>query len=93
MISESSDKFIAHRRKNGDEQPLLSHLTEVGEIAKYSIGTGDCFGLQGKAQLAAVKKAQEKGVEQAIIWSLTLERPSPASPGNWPWSVRQKVQQ
>ena len=30
---ESSVKFIAHRRKNGDEQPLISHLTDVGSIA------------------------------------------------------------
>lgn len=39
------------------------------KIAKYSIGTGDRFGLQGKAQLAAVKKARDKGVDLAIVWN------------------------
>jgi hypothetical protein len=39
------------------------------EITKYSIGTGDRFGLQGKAQLAAVQKASDKGVELAIAWN------------------------
>lgn len=39
------------------------------KIAKYSFGTGDRFGLQGKAQLAAVKKAGEKGVDLAIVWN------------------------
>jgi tagaturonate epimerase len=39
------------------------------EIAKYSIGTGDRFGLQGKAQLAAVEKARARGVDLAIVWN------------------------
>lgn len=39
------------------------------EIAKYSFGTGDRFGLQGKAQLAALQKAQARGVDLAIVWN------------------------
>ncbi len=39
------------------------------KIAKYSIGTGDRFGLQGNAQLAAIKKALDKGVDLAIVWN------------------------
>ncbi len=39
------------------------------DIAKYSIGTGDRFGLQGKAQLAAVEKAQGQGADLAIVWN------------------------
>jgi len=39
------------------------------DIAKYSIGTGDRFGLQGKAQLAAVEKARDQGAELAIVWN------------------------
>lgn len=39
------------------------------KIAKYSIGTGDRFGLQGKAQLAAIKKALDNGVDLAIVWN------------------------
>ncbi len=39
------------------------------DIAKYSIGTGDRFGLQGKAQLAAVEKAQRQGADLAIVWN------------------------
>jgi len=39
------------------------------EISKYSFGTGDRFGLQGKAQLAAIEKARMSGVEIAIVWN------------------------
>lgn len=39
------------------------------EIAKYSIGTGDRFGLQGNAQLAAIEMARDKGVDLAIVWN------------------------
>jgi len=39
------------------------------KLAKYSIGTGDRFGLQGKAQLAAVQEASRKGVDLAIVWN------------------------
>jgi hypothetical protein len=38
-------------------------------LEKYSIGTGDRFGLQGKAQLAAVMKAHTEGVDVAIVWN------------------------
>ena len=39
------------------------------QIAKYSLGTGDRFGLQGKAQLAAIEKARRRGVELSIVWN------------------------
>ena len=39
------------------------------KIAKYSFGTGDRFGLQGKAQLAAVEQARAKGIDLAIVWN------------------------
>lgn len=39
------------------------------KLEKYSIGTGDRFGKQGKAQLEAVKRAQESGTEIAIVWN------------------------
>ncbi|NVM34467.1 MAG: hypothetical protein HWN81_02655 [Candidatus Lokiarchaeota archaeon] len=39
------------------------------KLPKYSIGTGDRFGCQGKAQLAAIIKAQEKGINIAIVWN------------------------
>jgi tagaturonate epimerase len=38
-------------------------------IEKYSIGTGDRFGRQGLAQIAAFRKAREKGVTAAIVWN------------------------
>ena len=38
-------------------------------IEKYSIGTGDRFGRQGVAQIAAFRKAREKGVTAAIVWN------------------------
>lgn len=39
------------------------------KLPKYSIGTGDRFGCQGKAQLAAIIKAQEIGINIAIVWN------------------------
>ncbi len=38
-------------------------------LKKYSIGTGDRFGCQGKAQLKAIIKAQENDVDIAIVWN------------------------
>ena len=38
-------------------------------IERYSIGAGDRFGRQGAAQIAAVRKAREKGVDVAIAWN------------------------
>lgn len=39
------------------------------ELSNYSLGTGDRFGLQGKAQLAAVEKARARGVDLTIVWN------------------------
>jgi tagaturonate epimerase len=39
------------------------------ELEKYSFGTGDRFGKQGSAQLQAIRKAQEQGVNIAIVWN------------------------
>lgn len=39
------------------------------QIAKYSFGTGDRFGLSGKAQLAAIQLAAEKGLQLDIVWN------------------------
>ncbi|GAG51527.1 unnamed protein product, partial [marine sediment metagenome] len=38
-------------------------------LGKYSFGLGDRFGHQGKAQLAAVMKATEQGVEITPVWN------------------------
>jgi tagaturonate epimerase len=38
-------------------------------LEKYSIGTGDRFGRQGVAQLAAFKKARAAGADAAIVWN------------------------
>jgi len=38
-------------------------------MAKYSIDTGDRFGLQGNAQFTAIKKALDNGVELGIVWN------------------------
>ena len=38
-------------------------------LQKYSIGTGDRFGCQGKAQLKAVIKAKEENLDIAIVWN------------------------
>lgn len=38
-------------------------------LEKYSFGTGDRFGRQGRAQLDAVIKAKAAGVDIAIVWN------------------------
>jgi hypothetical protein len=38
-------------------------------LGKYSIGTGDRFGREGVAQLAAVKAVRDAGVEVDIVWN------------------------
>jgi len=38
-------------------------------LGKYSLGIGDRFGRQGKAQLAAVIKAKEAGVDITPVWN------------------------
>jgi hypothetical protein len=38
-------------------------------LGKYSFGIGDRFGHQGKAQLAAIIKAQEQGPEITPVWN------------------------
>ena len=39
------------------------------DFCKYSFGTGDRFGMQGRSQLAAIEKAQALGVDLAIVWN------------------------
>lgn len=39
------------------------------KLGKYSFGTGDRFGLQGGAQLAAISMAKARGVDLAIVWN------------------------
>jgi len=38
-------------------------------IERFSIGTGDRFGRQGVAQIAAFRMAREAGVEAAVVWN------------------------
>jgi len=38
-------------------------------LPKYSIGTGDRFGHQGAAQLAAIMKGREDGLDLGIVWN------------------------
>ena len=39
------------------------------QLARFSFGTGDRFGMQGEAQLAAVRAAAEQGVQLDIVWN------------------------
>lgn len=52
---------------NPDKREL--NKEKAMKLAKYSFGTGDRFGLQGNAQLEAIRKAHEKGVEIVIVWN------------------------
>ncbi len=52
-------------------------------LEKYSMGIGDRFGRQGKAQLAALMKAKQKGTEITPVWNKshrehTIIKSSPA---------------
>ena len=38
-------------------------------LGKYSFGVGDRFGHQGKAQLEAVAKAKEQGLDITTLWN------------------------
>jgi len=49
-MKKPEKQFIAHRRKDGVEQSLASHLTEVGEISAqlaYKFGVADAGKLTG----------------------------------------------
>ncbi len=39
------------------------------QLEKYSMGIGDRFGHQGKAQLAALNKAKEAGIDITPVWN------------------------
>ena len=39
------------------------------KLGKYSIGVGDRFTYQGEAQLRAIMKANEKGVDIVPVWN------------------------
>ncbi len=39
------------------------------KIPKYTFGTGDRFGQQGRSQLAAIKKANDEGIEICPVWN------------------------
>ncbi|MDT0688958.1 tagaturonate epimerase family protein [Salegentibacter sp. F188] len=41
----------------------------MGKLGKYSFGTGDRFGKEGKAQLKAVLKMMDLGVEVTPVWN------------------------
>ena len=43
------------------------------KLSKYSIGIGDRFTHQGKAQLSAVMKAKECGVSITPIWNKSYQ--------------------
>ncbi len=44
-------------------------MGEKLELGKYSIGIGDRFALQGKAQLKAIIGAQNSGVNIIPVWN------------------------
>ena len=45
-------------------------------VGKYSMGIGDRFGQQGKAQLAAFMKAKEMGIEVTPVWNKSFREHS-----------------
>ncbi len=60
------------------------------ELAKYSMGVGDRFGHQAKAQLAAIIKARANGVAVAPVWNKSYREHSII--GTCPDDVRAEVE-
>ena len=46
------------------------------KLEKYSMGTGDRFGHQGKAQLQAMIQAQAEGIELVPVWNKSFREHS-----------------
>jgi hypothetical protein len=51
-------------------------------LSKYSIGVGDRFSLQGKAQLRACVMAAESGVEVIPVWNKSNREHTIIGPGD-----------
>ena len=59
------------------------------KLQKYSFGVGDRFGSQGKAQLAAIMKAKEMGINITPVWNKSHREHSII--GTSPADVRQEA--
>ena len=67
-------------------QPKLESFTHVIVLGKYSLGVGDRFAHQAKAQLRACVLAAERGVEIIPVWNKSNREHSIV--GSDPSSVR-----
>jgi hypothetical protein len=43
--------------------------THIMKLSRFSIGTGDRFGMEGEAQIAAFQQLREHGGEADIVWN------------------------
>ena len=59
------------------------------KLQKYSFGVGDRFGSQGKAQLAAIMKAKQQGIDITPVWNKSHREHSII--GTSPSDVRQQA--
>ena len=48
---------------------VLESLYPMSSLAKFSIGVGDRFGLEGEAQLSALQSAADRGVTVVPVWN------------------------
>ncbi len=60
---------LAFKLGIGDYWLIQTKKENAVELPKYTVGIGDRFGRQGKAQLAAFIKARELGVDIAPVWN------------------------
>ena len=58
-------------------------------LEKYSFGVGDRFGHQGKAQLQAIIRAKERGVDIVPVWNKSHREHTII--GTWPGDVRMEA--
>jgi len=65
LLIKGCESKVVHRLVT-----LIFYLwREIMDLGRYSFGTGDRFGRQGRAQLAAVMKAKAAGVEITPVWN------------------------
>src|SRR5450759_3949830 len=55
--------------RHNRRKPMTMTTRKIVALARYSIGMGDRFGLQGVAQARAVQQAAKEGVVVTPVWN------------------------
>lgn len=84
-------RLFPFRRRDGKGASFsdINRLEKKMILGKYSMGMGDRFGHQGKAQLQAIMKAAGQGVEVTPVWNKSNREHKTI--GTAPVSLRQEA--